>query len=93
MNNGIPPNLDEDNIISCIVTLGSPINGDDTNYYDGLNNNWFRAKKMLVLFKHYQLQIRCRNKIYVGVCFQNDNRITLNFNLKKLIEHSQSYGM
>ena len=31
-NIGIPPHLDEDAMISCIITLGSPNNGDDTNY-------------------------------------------------------------
>ena len=45
MNNEIPPHLDEEDILSCIVTLGSPINGGDTNYYDGFKSNRFGAKK------------------------------------------------
>ena len=43
-NIGIPPHLDDDDIISCIITLGSPNNGGDTDYYDGLKNNRFRIK-------------------------------------------------
>ena len=42
--NGIPPYLDEDDIISCIITSGSPNNGGDTNYYDGFNKNMFEVK-------------------------------------------------
>ena len=36
MNNGIHSCLDVDGIISCILTLGSPINSGNTNYYVGL---------------------------------------------------------
>ena len=43
-NIGIHPHLDDDDIISCIITLGSPNNGGDTDYYDGLKNNRFRIK-------------------------------------------------
>ena len=38
-NTGIPPHLDEHDIISYIITLGSPNNSSDTNYYDCLKNN------------------------------------------------------
>ena len=41
---GIPLPLDEDDRISYIITLGSPNNGGDTDYYDGLKNNRFRIK-------------------------------------------------
>ena len=44
INNGIPPHLDEDDIISCIITLGSPNNGGNTDYYDGINKNMFGDK-------------------------------------------------
>ena len=47
INNAITPHLDEDDIISYILTLGSPIYGGETDYYDGLkkvclglNNFW-----------------------------------------------------
>ena len=43
-NLGIPPHLDEDDIISRIITLGSSNDGGDTNYYDGLKNNMFEVK-------------------------------------------------
>ena len=83
INSGIPPHLDEDDIISCIITLGSPNNGGDTDYYDGINNNMFGDKQSLVTFKHYQLRIGCYNKIYHGVRSWDGNGITLNFNLIK----------
>ena len=35
INNGIPPHLNKDDVISYIITLGSPNNGGDTDYYDG----------------------------------------------------------
>ena len=44
INNRIPPHLDEDDIIPCIVTLRSPNNGGDTDDYDGINNNMFWDK-------------------------------------------------
>ena len=80
-NIGILPHLDEDDIISCIITLGSPNNGNDTDCYDGLKNNMFWTKQISVLFKHCQSQIGCYNKIYHGVRSWYGNRITLNFNL------------
>ena len=44
INNGKPPHLDEDDIISCVITLRSPNNGGDTDYYDGINNIMFGVK-------------------------------------------------
>ena len=82
-NIGIPPHLDEDDIISCIVTLYSPNNGGDTDYYEGLKIKMFGVKQFLVPFKHCQLKIGCYNKIYQGFCSLYANRITLNFNMKK----------
>ena len=79
MDNEIPPHWDEEDILSCILTLDSPINGD----YDILKNNRFGAKIFLVPYKYYHIQIGWYNKINYGVCSWNYNRITLNFNLNK----------
>ena len=49
---GIPPHLDEDDIILCIIILGSPNTGCDTSYYDGMKNNMFGVKQILVPLKH-----------------------------------------
>ena len=87
-----PPHLDEDDVISYIITLGSPISGGDTDYYDGLKSNMFGVKQYLVLFKCCQLQIGCYNKIYHGVCSWHGNRITLNLISKKIVDHFQLYG-
>ena len=75
-NIGIPPHLDEDDIVSCIITLGSPNNDSDANYYDGLKNNMFEAEQISVPFKHCQLQIGYNSKINHGVCSWYGNRIT-----------------
>ena len=69
MNNVNPPHFDEEYIILCIVTLGSPINGL-TNNYDSLKKIGLELKKILYT-------------IYHGVCSWNGNRITLNSNLNK----------
>ena len=47
-NIGILPHLDEDDVISCIITLGSLNNGS-------VKNNLFEVKKISVPFKHCQL--------------------------------------
>ena len=92
VNNGIPPHLDEDDIISCIITLGSPNNGGDTDYYDGINNKMFGDIQISVPFKHCQLQIGCYHKIYHGVRSWDGNRIILNFKFEKnFIDHFQLY--
>ena len=79
-------------IISCIIALGSRNNGGDTDYYDGINNNMFGVKQILVLCKHCQSQNGCYNKIYHGVCSWYCDSITaLHWILikKKIIDYSQ----
>ena len=53
---GIPPHVYEEYNKSLIVTVSSPINGVDTDYYDGLKNSGFGDSKFLVPFKHCQLK-------------------------------------
>ena len=45
VNNGIPPHLDEDDIISCIITSGSPNNDGDTNYCNGFKTKYLELNK------------------------------------------------
>ena len=92
INNGIPSHSDEDDLISCIITLGSPNNGNDTDYYDGINNNIFMDKNILVPFKHRQLQIVITKSIIACV---HGMAIEWYWNLiwKKIVDHFQLYGM
>ena len=88
-NIGLPPHLDEGDRISYIITLGSPNNGGDTDYYAGLKNNTFGVKQILIPLKYCQLQIGCYNNIYHGIRSWYGNRITLNL----FIDHLQLCGM
>ena len=82
-DNQILPHFDEEDIISCIITLGESRQGGETIYYNGKKRNSFGDIKMKIPFEHCRLQIGSFDKILHGVSPWVGPRITLNFNLKK----------
>ena len=81
--NEIVSHFDEDDIISCIITLGEPRYGGETMYYNGVTQVTSSDIEIKLPFQHCRLQIGSFNKIFYGVSPWVGPRLTLNFNLKK----------
>ena len=81
--NEILAHFDEEDIISCIITLGESRQGGETIYYNGIKKNSSGDIKMKIPFQHCRLQIGSFDKILHGVSPWSGPRVTLNFNLKK----------
>ena len=91
--NQILSHFDEEDIISCIVTLGDLRTGGETIYYNGIKQNVSSDIEMKIPFQHCRLQIGSFDKILHGVSPWVGPRITLNFNLKKkIVNHFQLFG-
>ena len=91
--NEILAHFDEEDIISCIITLGESRQGGETIYYNGIKKNSSGDIKMKIPFQHCRLQIGSFDKILHGVSPWSGPRVTLNFNLKKkMVNHFQLFG-
>jgi len=85
--------LDEKDMISCILTLGNPVSGGNTQYYSGLNVKKSKSIIHEVEFEHGQIQISQFNKLVHSVSPWKGNRFTLNFNVKiPVVQHFQVEG-
>ena len=94
---GIKEHIDEDDFLTCIVTLGGVMQGGNTNYYDGVT----RFKKIQSLgklqktvpFAHGQIQIGNYSDIIHGVTPWVGDRVTLNFHIQiSVINHFLVHG-
>ena len=94
----IPPHVDEQDLISCVLTLGSvdtntqKVNGATVYYSDlGKNKGCFKMKE--VEFKHGQIQITTFDKVLHGTNYFEQGRYTINANIKKgVIQHFRDHG-
>ena len=91
--NEIVSHFDEDNIISCIITLGEPRCGGGTMYYNGVTQVTSSDIENEIPFQYCRLQIGSFNKILHGVSLWVGPILTLNFNLKKkIVDHFKLFG-
>ena len=81
--NEIVSYFDEDDIISCIITLGEPWYSGETMYYNGVTQINSSNIEIKIPFQHCRLQTDSFNKILHGVKQWVEPRLTLNFNFKK----------
>ena len=89
--NEMVSHLNEDDIISCIITLGEPCYSGEI-YYNSVTQVTSRDIEIKIHFQHCRLQIGSLNKISHGVSPWVRSRLTLNFNLKKNVDHFKLFG-
>ena len=65
--NEIESHLDEDDIISCKITLGEPSYSGETMYKNGIPQVTSSDVEIKIPFQHCRLQIGSYNKISHGV--------------------------
>ena len=86
--NGIHPHLDSNDVLSCVITLGNVDEGGSTVFYSGLTEKKKGTIKKIVPFQHGRIQIGNFSQVVHAVTTWKNNRVTLNFNIKKdIVKH------
>ena len=81
--NEIVSHFDEEDIILYIITFGNPWYGGETMYYNGVRQGTSNDIEIKIPFQHCRLHV---------VSPWVRHRLTLNFKLKKNVEHIQRFG-
>ena len=81
--NEIVSHFDEDDIISCIITLVDTRYDEETMYCNGIRQVTSSDIENKIPFQHCRLQIGSFHVILQGVSPWVGHRLSLNFNLKK----------
>ena len=74
--------FDNKDIIACILTIGNPLSGGSTNYFDGIAPSNKGNLICKIPFQHGRLQICLYGEILHSVSNWFGRRITINFNVK-----------
>ena len=75
--------FDNKDMIACILTIGNPLSGGSTNYFNGLSPSDKGNLICKVPFQHGRLQICLFGEILHSVSNWYGRRVTINFNVKE----------